>query len=487
MTSRRSASSWMGSSGSSTAATTRPASRCSTAATLHVRRAAGRLADLESVLARAAARRLDRHRPHALGDPRRARPRRTPTPTPTATARSSSSTTASSRTTWSSRSGCRPRATRFRSETDTEVIAHLVEHSPGRGLEPERAPCGPPCARCAAPTRIGVLSRGGAGPAHRGQAGRGQRRGRPRRGRDVRRLRHPGDPRPHARRGLSSRTASWRCVTRRRRAEITTLDGRPVDAARPCASRGIRSWPRRAATGTSCSRRSTSSRARSPTRSGAAGPRGGRRLACPRLNLDAGAAAAIQRVVLVACGTSWHAALVGADDDRAAGRDSGRGRSRLGVPLPRRRSSAPTRWSWRSRSRARPPTPWAPCKAAAAQGRPVAGDHQRGRLGASPARRRACSTCTRARRSASPRPRRSRDDRGRATSSRSGSGSRAGRSTPEETRKRIHDLVEIPAPRRADAGARREHRRAGPAAQRRPATSSISGAAFTSRSRSRAR
>ena len=68
-----------------------------------------------------------RHRAHALGDARRAHRPRTRTRTPTARARSRSRTTASSRTS----RRCAPSSTAaghtFRSETDSEVLAHLIE------------------------------------------------------------------------------------------------------------------------------------------------------------------------------------------------------------------------------------------------------------------------------------------------------------------------------------------------------------------------
>ena len=66
---------------------------------IELRRSAGKLSKLEDVIADAAARGRLRHRPHALGDARPARPRRTPIPIATAPAASSSSTTGSSRTT----------------------------------------------------------------------------------------------------------------------------------------------------------------------------------------------------------------------------------------------------------------------------------------------------------------------------------------------------------------------------------------------------
>ena len=67
----------------------------------------------------------DRHRPHPVGHPRRAHRRATPTRTPTPRATSPSSTTASSRTPPSCGPSS-PRASRLRSDTDTEVLAQLV-------------------------------------------------------------------------------------------------------------------------------------------------------------------------------------------------------------------------------------------------------------------------------------------------------------------------------------------------------------------------
>ena len=82
-------------------------------------------------------------------------------------------------------------------------------------------------------------------------------------------------------------------------------------SASPSASPGTRCRRRRAATATSCSRRSTSSRARCATRcSGASASRRARSTS----RSWAPAAEELRRakrVMLLACGTSWHAALVG--------------------------------------------------------------------------------------------------------------------------------------------------------------------------------
>ena len=52
-------------------------------------------------------------------------------------------------------------------------------------------------------------------------------------------------------------------------------------------------------------------------------------------SLDERSCAGISRVIIVACGTSYHAGLRGRIRARALGAHSGRGRGRLGVPLPR--------------------------------------------------------------------------------------------------------------------------------------------------------
>ena len=62
------------------------------------------------------------------GPPTAARPTATPTRTSTRPATSPSSTTASSRTTPRSSTNSRPTASQFRSDTDTEVLAHLIAH-----------------------------------------------------------------------------------------------------------------------------------------------------------------------------------------------------------------------------------------------------------------------------------------------------------------------------------------------------------------------
>ena len=78
--------------------------------------------------------------------------------------------------------------------------------------------------------------------------------------------------------------------------------------------------------------------------------------------------AAIERVTILACGTSWHAALVGKFMIEQLARVAGRSRLRLRVPLPQPDRDAAARWRSSSRSRARPPTRWRRCARRSATG-----------------------------------------------------------------------------------------------------------------------
>ena len=71
--------------------------------------------------------------------------------------------------------------------------------------------------------------------------------------------------------------------------------------------------------------------------------------------------AAVSRVTIIACGTSYHAGLVAKywlEQHRAG---VVRGRYRVGVPLPRRRHAGGRAGACSSRNRARPPTRWRRC------------------------------------------------------------------------------------------------------------------------------
>ena len=198
-----------GCAGWSTAATTapgmatgdrRPSCTCA-------RRPAG-IADLAKLVADAAGPGLPRHQPHPLGDARRRPPTATPTRTSAATAPSPSSTTASSRTTPPSSGSSRPTASSFRSDTDTEVIAHLIAHHFDGDLVDGRA--------AGAAAAQGHLRPGRRQPAASPGVIVGARLGSPLVARHRRRRalpgQRPGRPgRPHASRSSTCRTASCAC------------------------------------------------------------------------------------------------------------------------------------------------------------------------------------------------------------------------------------------------------------------------------------
>ena len=151
-------------------------------------RSTGRVAELARRADESRARRPARHRAHALGDPRRAlRAQR-------ASARlghaSRSCTTASSRTTRRCAGACRREGYVFTSDTDTEVIAHLVHSKMAKGaslLDAVRASV------ARARRRLRDRGRRREGPAAPGRRAHGRaaaaRPGRRREFRRVRRLR----------------------------------------------------------------------------------------------------------------------------------------------------------------------------------------------------------------------------------------------------------------------------------------------------------
>ena len=162
---------------------------------LFVEKRAGKVAELRSALGDGTPPRRTRASGTRAGPPTGGPATSTRTRTSTAAVSCRSSTTASSRTS----SSCAPSSTaaghRLDSETDTEVIAHLVEEAyHGRR---RRRPCARRCGRAVGAYALAVLHRGeperlvGARmnvPAHR----------RARRRRDVPGLGRGRDPRPHA-------------------------------------------------------------------------------------------------------------------------------------------------------------------------------------------------------------------------------------------------------------------------------------------------
>ena len=222
------------------------------AASSSVRRAAGKLAQPRSA-PRASSRSPGRvgightrWATHGRPSEENAHPHRT------ARARSSSSTTASSRTTCALQGAAASRRRHAsRRETDTEVIAHLVERSPTQAHAR-----GPPSRRALRASSRALRDRA---CCHRRRArtARGARSTGPPlvvglgEGEHFLASRHPGDPAatratsvPRGRRdrGRHPPTAS----------RSPTRDGTPVDARAAARSPGTRSRPRRAATTTSC-------------------------------------------------------------------------------------------------------------------------------------------------------------------------------------------------------------------------------------------
>ena len=240
--------------------------------------------------------------------PRTARPpTATPTRTSAATAWSPSSTTASSRTTPPSSASSQAEGVVFHSDTDTEVIAQLI----ARHLT--TATC-VEAVRKALRAAQGHLRPGRAQPAH---PGRGRRRppGQPAGARHRRGRALPGQrPRRPGRQHREGRLPAGPSAVRADAGRLAHPRPGPDAASRPSvhADRlGRRPTPTRARSSTSCSRRSTSSpkRWKTPCAAGSTTP-------TPRahfggLNLDTQQLRRAERIILTACGTSYHAALVG--------------------------------------------------------------------------------------------------------------------------------------------------------------------------------
>ena len=104
--------------------------------TLQRLRSCGRVAELEKLAGEQRPARQHRHRPHALGDARRAL--RAQRPPARLAAASRWCTTASSRTTTRCARACAALGYEFTSDTDTEVIAHLVHSHAAATGEPVR-------------------------------------------------------------------------------------------------------------------------------------------------------------------------------------------------------------------------------------------------------------------------------------------------------------------------------------------------------------
>ena len=151
---------------------------------------------------------------------------------------------------------------RFVTETDTEVVAHLIEEHMKHEESFEQAVRRLRCATCAASSRSRSsrpTSRTRSSPSGKGRPSS-----------SVSATASTSSPRtfrPSCNTRAtcsSSATARSHVLTQRRRARHG-LRGQRRRAARSSASLGTRSWRRRAASSTSCSRRFTSSRAPSAT------------------------------------------------------------------------------------------------------------------------------------------------------------------------------------------------------------------------------
>ena len=195
---------------------------------------------------------------------------------------------------------------KFVTETDTEIVAHLVEREmKDDGLEN-------------AVRRALLLMRGlfalvlisadDPGKDRRRPQRPADRR-RPRRRRVLRRVRT--SPRSSATRATSCSSATRRWRSSRAPASSSPTSSAARSRRRRSACCGIRSWRRRPATSTSCSRRSSSSRRPRAKRSLGRVSQDSGKVFLEEMKISDAQLAAVERVTILACGTSWHAALVG--------------------------------------------------------------------------------------------------------------------------------------------------------------------------------
>ena len=305
---------------------------------IELRRSAGKLSQARRGARDPAARGRLRHRPHPLGDARPAdrgerppasrlhRPHRRRAQRHHRELPRSEAAAAEARGTPSS-----PRPTPRSSRTSSSARCRTTG---------SRTRCGARCLHARAVRAGADLGRRSRQDRHRAQRPADRRR--PRRRRVLRRVRHPGDPQPHPRRRVPRRRGDGRSSRRRASSSPTTRAARCRRRAR--AWPGIRSWRRRPATSTSCSRRSSSSRGRCGRPCSAA--RRSRpaqvflqEIEIPDQALRADRARRDSRVRhVVARGAGRQV------PDRVARPAAGRSRLRLGVPLPRSDRRRRTRW-----------------------------------------------------------------------------------------------------------------------------------------------
>ena len=415
---------------------------------LKILRAKGKLKNLDDQAARAPAEGRVRHRAHALGDARQALGReRAPARRPAAWRWC---TTASSRTTSSSRARADGQGPRV-----LLGDRHRDRRPPGRPTpaQPAAATCSRRCARrsrgCAAPTPSRCVAERepdamvvakNASPLVLGLG-------------DGRELRCASDVPAilaHTRDVIFLEDGEMAVLTPGEVAASSTPTGAPVERAPRSASTGRRCRPRRAATSTSCSRRSTSSRARveDTLRGRVSLEDGRRRRSTAWRSTRAYARKTSSACYFVACGTTWHAALVGPLTDRGAGAHPRRRGAGERVPLPRSAGRPGRPRASPSRSRARPPTRWRAVQGGQGARRAHPRGVQRGGPRHRRARRTARSTRTRARRSAWPPPRPSPRSSRRSSCSRCSSGGGAATLPPSKAREL---LAAAAAAARADA------------------------------------
>ena len=203
--------------------------------TISIRRAVGKLANLEAALRDRPLAGRDRRRPHALGHPRQAL--RAQRASAQGRQRSWWCTTASSRTTASCAPSSRRAATTIASDTDTELIAHLIDDAAARG---QRSRHGRARGLRARGRLLRVRRALRDRPrAHRGREERRQPdRARPRREAELPRAATSRRSCPTRARCCSSRTASSRCSPRTacRCSTVERAPDRPRAARDPVGS-----------------------------------------------------------------------------------------------------------------------------------------------------------------------------------------------------------------------------------------------------------
>ena len=195
----------------------------------------------------------------------------------------------------------------FVTETDTEIIAHLLEQEMASDGTSSRMPRGRRSCTCADSLRSWRSRRTTRKRSSRCATARPSSSGSARTSSSWRPTRRPFSATratwcfSATRRWRSSRAAAWSSRTSPARRSRRRRSG--------CC--GTRSWRRSRATAISCSRRSSSSRARPKRRCSAASQLDTGHVFLEEIAISEADLRGINKVALIACGTSWHAALVG--------------------------------------------------------------------------------------------------------------------------------------------------------------------------------